>query len=194
MRRRSGWAVFALAIAQGAPAGADTSLEVGRACKPVVPQVTVKLVNEGELSAGYQLLVSYDEAGSAPFRDDTFSRTGVRYSGCDIKDGRCISTRKRYEKRFEGMREQSIQLRKIGKWVVGSGGNHLLGGVRWYGPSYPDRVKVTCDLANSDTHTACILDSVEYTPNAATSGDDGLEPKVGGHDQCQPNEPRPLTV
>lgn len=193
VHRKSRWAFFALAIAYGAPVGADTSLEVERACKPVVPQVIVKLVNPAELRAGYQLLVSYDEAGSAPFSDETFSRTNVRYSGCDIRDRRCISSRMRYERRFEGLRQQSIQLRKNGRWVTGSESN-LLGGVQWYGPSYPDRVRVTCDLSTSDARTACNLDSVEYTPNPATSGADELKPNIGKQDQCQPKERRPLTV
>jgi len=184
VRQKSRWAFFVLAIACGTPVGADTSLEVERACKPVVPQVMVKLLNHGELGAGYQLLVSYDEAGSAPSSRETFSKNS-RSSGCDVKDGRCISSRARYENRLEGFRQQSIQLRKIGRWVTGPESN-LLGGVLWYGPSYPDRVKITCDLSNSDARTACILDSVEYTPNPATSGDDGLRPQVRRHDQCQP--------
>ena len=192
MRHKSRWVFFAMAIAYGTPVGADTSLEVERACKPVVPQVMVKFLNQGELSAGYQLFVSYDEAGSAPFSRETFSKDS-RSSGCDVKDGRCISSRARYENRLEGLRQQSIQLRKIGRWVTGPESN-LLGGVQWYGPSYPDRVKITCDLAISDARTACVLESVEYTPNPATSGDDGQTPKMGRFDQCQPKERRPSTV
>lgn len=182
-----------MAIVYGTPVGADTSLEVDRACKPVVPQVIVKLLNQSELRAGYQLFVSYDEAGSAPFSKETFSRGGIRHSGCEIKDGRCISSRMRYETRLDGLRQQSIQLRKMGGWATGSESN-LLGGVQWYGPSYPDRVKITCDLAISDARTACVLNSVEYTPNPATSGDDGQTPKMTRFDQCQPKGPRPSTV
>jgi hypothetical protein len=192
-RKKSRWAFFAMAIVYGTPVGADTSLEVDRACKPVVPQVIVKLLNQSELRAGYQLFVSYDEAGSAPFSKETFSRGGIRHSGCEIKDGRCISSRMRYETRLEGLRQQSIQLRKMGGWVTGSESN-LLGGVLWYGPSYPDRVNITCDLSDSDARTACILDSVEYTPNPATSGDDGLKPQVRRHDQCQPKSSKPSPV
>jgi hypothetical protein len=186
-------AFFAVAIVCGSPVGADTSLEVERACKPVVPQVHVKLVNSGELRPGYQLFVQYDEAGSEPFSDETFSRVGIRHSGCDIKGGLCISSRMRYEKRLEGLRQQSIQLRKSGGWVTGSESN-LLGGVLWYGPSFPDRVKITCDLNVSDARTTCVLDSVEYTPNPETSGDDGQKPKMGRNDQCQPKGRRPLPV
>ena len=191
-RRNSRWAFIAIVSALGTPAGADTSLEVERACKPVVPQVAVKFLNKGELRAGYQLFVRYDEAGSTPFSRETFSKDS-RSSGCDIKDGRCISSRMRYEKRLEGLRQQSIQLLKSGGWVTGAKSN-LLGGVQWYGPSYPDRVNITCDLVNSDARTACILDSVEYTSNPATSGNDGLSPKMGRFDQCQPTGSRPLTV
>jgi hypothetical protein len=186
-------ALFAMAIVYGAPVGADTSLEVERACKPVFPQVHVTLVNHGELRPGYQLFLQYDEAGSAPFSSETFGRAGIRSSGCDVKDGRCVSSRARYEKRLEGLRQQSIQLRKIGGWVPGSESN-LLGGVLWYGPSYPDRVKITCDLAVSDARTACVVDSVEYTPNPATSGNDGRKPEMGRYDQCQPKGSRPLPV
>lgn len=191
-RRKSRWAFFAMAIAFGTPVGADTSLEVERACKPVVPQVMVKLLNQGELRAGYQLFVGYDEAGSAPFSHETFSKAS-RSSGCNIKDGRCISSRARYETRLEGLRQQSIQLQKSGGWATGSESN-LLGGVQWYGPSYPDRVRITCDLANSDARTACILDSVEYAANPATSGADGQNPKIRRFDQCQPKGRRPSTV
>lgn len=190
--KKSRWALFAMAIAFGTPVGADTSLEVERACKPVVPQVMVKLLNQGELRAGYQVFVGYDEAGSAPFSHETFSKAS-RSSGCNIKDGRCISSRARYETRLEGLRQQSIQLQKSGGWATDSESN-LLGGVQWYGPSYPDRVKITCDLAISDTRTACVLDSVEYAPNPATSGDDGQTPKMGRFDQCQPKGRRPSTV
>jgi len=186
-------AFFAVAIVYGAPVGADTSLEVERACKPVVPQVHVTLLNHGEVRPGYQLFVRYDEAGRTPFSNETFGGGDIRSSGCDIKDGRCISSRMRYEKRLEGLRQQSIQLRKSGGWVTGSE-NNLLGGVLWYGPSYPDRVKMTCDLTVSDARTACVLDSVEYTPNPATSGDDGQKPKMGRHDQCQPRGLRPQPV
>lgn len=193
VRQKVKWAFYALAIVYGAPVGADTSLEVERSCKPVVPQVHVTFVDHEELRPGYQLFVRYDESGSAPFDDKNFSRGSIRSSFCDINDGRCISSRMRYEIRFEGFRQQSIQLRKSGEWVTDSHGN-LLGGVQWYGPSYPDRVKITCDLAISDARTACILDSVEYTPNPATSGNDGLSPKIVRHDQCQPTGPRPLPV
>lgn len=186
------WAFYALLVAFATPVGADTSLQVERACKPVVPQVIVKFTNYGELRAGYQLFISYDEAGSTPFSSETFSKDS-RSSGCDVKDGRCISSRARYEKRFEGLRQQSIQMRKIGRWATGSESN-LLGGVQWYGPSYPDRVKITCDLAVSDARAACVLDSVEYTPNPETLGDDGQKPKMGGYDQCQPQEALPLQV
>lgn len=181
-----------MVVAFGTPVSADTSLEVERACKPVVPEVMVKFLNQGELRFGYQLFVSYDEAGSAPFSDETFSKDS-RSSGCNIKDGRCISSRMRYEMRLEGFRQQSIQLRKIGGWTTGSESN-LLGGVQWYGPSYPDRVKITCDLAISDVRTACVLGSVEYTPNPATSGDDRQNPKMGRFDTCQPKGRRPSTV
>jgi hypothetical protein len=192
-RRRAGWAICAWAIVQGAPVGADTSFGVERACKPVVPQVIVNLVNPTELRAGYQLLVRYDEAGSAPFSNETFGRINVRSSGCDVKDGRCIGSRARYERRFEGPRNQSIQLRKMGGWVTESESN-LLGGVQWNGPSYPDQVKITCDLANSNPQTACKLDNIEYTPNPSTSGRDGLEPSMGRHDKCKPIKSTPVMV
>jgi len=193
VRRRSVWAICAFAIIHGAPAGADTSLEVERACKPVVPQVIVTFVNPGELRAGYQLLVHYHEAGSAPLSDETFKRANGRFSGCDVEDARCISSRARYERRLEGLREQSIQLHKIGGWVTESESN-ILGAVDWYGPSYPDRVRIMCDLTNSDARTACVVESVEYTPNPSTSGSDGRSPDIGRHDQCQPDETRPLIV
>jgi hypothetical protein len=193
VRQKSRWVFFAMAIVYGTPVGADTSWKVDRACRPVVPQVIVKLLNQSELRAGYHLFVSYDEAGSAPFSKETFNSGGIRHSGCEIKDGRCISSRKRYEMRFEGLRQQSIRLLKSGGWVKGSESN-LLGGVQWYGPSYPDRVKITCDLSSSDARTACILDSVEYTPNPATSGDDRLKPQMSQHDQCQPKASKPSIV
>ncbi len=104
VRQTSQWAFFAMALAYGTPVGADTSLEVERACKPVVPQVMVKFQNHRELGAGYQLLISYDEAGSDPFSRETFSKTS-RISGCDVKDARCISSRARYENRLEGLRQ-----------------------------------------------------------------------------------------
>lgn len=154
---------------------------VARLCKPVSPQITVRLDGAPMPNAFTQLLVRYDEKGSLPFSRETFSHD-VRTSFCDVNGGRCVASRARYESRAEGSRYQSIQLRKMV-----AEGNPIVGGVRWSGPSYPDHVTISCNLAISDARTACTIVDIVYSPEGSGSLGNGTLENVRRHDQCRPD-------
>ena len=168
--------LMALPVCLASTATADTSLEVERVCRPVVAQINVEPVQGSFAEDGISIWIQYDEKGSDPFGKNTFSRN-VRNSSCEFVNGRCASSRMRYERRVESSRRQSIQL-----WSnkVNGSGNKLIGGVQWKGPSYPDRIWIECDLANPNPEMACKIKFLEYTPEAKPTSN------MRRHDKCRP--------
>lgn len=153
-------------------------------CKPVVPQIAV--FHGGTANQFRQLHIMYDEIGSSPFSDDGFTKN-ARHTGCEIVDERCIASRMRYEVSSEGERTQSVQIRGVGGELTEKG-NPILGGVRWNGSSYPDRINIQCNFYESDPRKSCLIVGLDYSADPGTSGDDGEEAHIGPHDQCTPAE------
>ena len=149
-------------------------------CKPVVPQVAIKIDPSGPQPR--DLLIRYDEAGSPPDRREAFSNSNTRSSFCETRGDTCIASRARYELRFEGDRAQSIQIRGMGNGQ----GNPLMGAVQWSGPSYPERIDLDCDFSQTDLRRACRISRLVYDPNPMTSGYNGGKPRSTRHDQCTP--------
>lgn len=84
---------------------------------------------------------------------------------------------------MEGSRSQSIQLRRN---ISGNSKNRIIGGVRWDGPSYPDRVRIGCNLDEADNRKACSITSIEYEKDNSNYGSDGQPAVMSKHDKCQP--------
>ena len=152
------------------------ALEGIRICKPVVPEIEVRFKADSSDPSTNQLLLIYYEEGLER-NNRKKSGSGARYSGCLLEDTSCVGSRARYEIRLEEPREQSIQIR-----TMGSEGNRHVGDLHWSGPSYPDNVKVSCDLSNADPETACDLLSINYS----AFGANGERPEKSRHDKCMP--------
>jgi len=192
MKSRALALILALPLSVAPIAHAAQTVPDERLCKPVVPQVIVDLGSDEVTAGGFGLFISYDEEGGLPFSRETFSRS-PRHTSCTTTSRECIASRARYEIRLDGPRYQSFRIMTM-NMTRGDTTNRLVGGVRWHGPSYPDRVLIACDVNNLDPRTACRLQGVEYTANPTTSGRGGQSP-VGmtRHDQCNPRTESTLT-
>jgi hypothetical protein len=98
-----------------------------------------------------RLMLIYGERGNDPFREGAMER-GQRISGCRTIGSLCISEPARKEFGIAGDREQSLQVR-----LFNGNGNPVIGGVSWYGPLHPSKVRVVCDLRIRDTRTSCAV-------------------------------------
>lgn len=170
-----------LAVSPTLAAQADLASE--RLCKPVVPQFIVRLSSKDIAVDGYDLYIQFDEEGGNPFDRESFTRS-PRHAFCTPKADLCVASRARYEVRHEGNRQQSIRIRSNNQGK----GNRIIGGVRWHGAAYPDKVRVDCNLDEVDTRKSCVIVGLEYTPNPKTSGRDFSDPSTffRRHDRCQP--------
>lgn len=178
----AGLAVSAFAIVSVVGLSAQEGLHSDRLCKPVMPQFEVVLTSSEVPTDGYGLLVWYNEKGASPFEWEAFN-DGLRTELCTTKGTSCIGSRARYEVRHEGARKQSVLIRSNA-----NGSPYMIGGVQWFGPAYPDRVQISCNLDEKDPRKACRVDGLDYAPNPKTSGKNGSSPPSGisRHDQCQP--------
>lgn len=139
MRKGLGMAIgVALLLCAGGAAGAYATW------KPVMPDIVVML--KPDRGKAPSLFLTYNEQGGDPL----IRHPGGRYGACSTDNRRCAMQHARYEFRGEGPRSQSIQVRRFQ-----TGGNPILGGVTWTGPSYPRKVELACDLAVTDTRRAC---------------------------------------
>lgn len=179
--RKTAYKLLGLTPCIGLSACGEIDLDPLRACKPVVPQVIIDFGGRTEVADGFKVLIQYDENVSARSYERGSSRN-VRIASCQVNGGSCISSRARYEWRFEGERVQSIQLRELN-----GNGNPIVGGVRWKGASYPDRVKIVCDMSDLDARRPCVLNAVEYAAAPNHSGEDRKRAIfVERHDKCRP--------
>jgi hypothetical protein len=180
MRGRFSLIVVGLAVTAGVAAWTIASAKTTRICKPVVPQINVDLHAAGRDLNDTNLFIAYDEAGAIPFSRESFTNI-ARYTGCDTNGTRCVASRKRYEFRLEPSRFQSIQI-----ILMNGRGNPIIGGVRWNGPSYPDRVTVNCNLDDQNPSTACKLDQVEYSPSEGYDEKSQKSESIQRFDRCRP--------
>ena len=135
-----------------------SQLEFECTCKPVLPVILVKLKNLEERGDSRQMLLRFDDkTGSDPLNEEDFSRQS-RISSCDIRGNQCIGSRARFERLYVDERKQSIQIR-----LLDNQGNRLIGGVIWEKPAYPDRIFLSCDLAEPDQKMAASF--CEQIPN-----------------------------
>lgn len=177
---RSLYHLAPLALLLAASCGGPSS-PLSRVCKPVVPEVNIDMNSVTQNTEGLKLAILYDEEGSPPFTRDTFTNN-ARFSACTTVNGKCTSSRLRYEIKASFERYQSIQLRKIGP-----GDNAVVGAIRWKGPSYPDRIEMVCDLDNPKIRRACKLGALHYKPSHETSGKGGNMPSdTRTNDSCTP--------
>jgi hypothetical protein len=123
--------------------------------RPVMPEFVIDLRSSAGSEKPKQLLLTYYEAGSDPFRSGRPFATDRRFSGCDVTGALCIAGPARHEFRTESPRRQSLQIRKL----TGTG-NPIIGGLIRTGPSYPKRVKVVCDLGTADPRQACAIEDI----------------------------------
>jgi hypothetical protein len=150
-----------------------------RYCKPVVPQINVNFINKNSDLGFKTLLLYYDEKGSSPFSQKIEAET-MRLSSCSINGERCKGTRARYELRIEKPRFQSVRI--LG--MTGKGNNPLIGGVRWNGPSYSDRIDIECNVKDQNPTTSCRVRNIYNSADADVVGED--ERVRREFDQCYP--------
>jgi hypothetical protein len=169
-----------LALGPTLAAQGDLRADLGseRLCRPVVPQFVTTLSSAGTEVAGYSLWIQFDENGSQPYMDETFSRS-PRFSSCETVGDTCVGSRARYEVRHEGVQHQSIRIRSNGN------GSRVIGAVRWHGQAYPDRVRIACNLDEPDIREACTLEGLDYAPDPETLGRNFSKPSRS-HDFCKP--------
>jgi hypothetical protein len=153
---------------------------ITRLCKPVVPQVIVDLGEAGKAKDGRSLFVQYRETTPAPFSQKPSIGT-PRFTSCQIKNGRCKASRKRYEVRPEGMRYQSVEL-----YLMDGKAHHVPNRVQWKGSAYPDRVTMRCDLDKSGQPTGCALIEVAHIAELSNPREDREEAAIRRNDKCQP--------
>lgn len=151
-----------------------------RLCKPVVPQIIVDLKDEGKTKDGKSLFLQYREAISDPLATITTTNL-ARFSGCGIRDGRCVSARARYEVRTESSRYQSISV-----FLVDGKRHASPSTITWEGPAYPDRVTMRCSLNDAGQPTGCKLIKLDYLAEQSNAHADKAEAANRRHDKCQP--------
>ena len=108
----------------------------------------------------------------------------VRFSDCDIYDGSCVGSRKRFEFRPEASRRQGIRI--LGMGDTGrkgrtDRGHPIIGNVHWHGEAYPSRVTIDCDLENLDLAEACRVAKVENR----LAQSELIWSESSPHDQCR---------
>jgi len=152
----------------------DTLDASKRLCKPVVPEIVIDWKTSSETAEKRRLILTYNEGGVIPGKDAA-ARGNARHSVCATKGSTCIAERARFEIRTEPERRQSIKILELNG--VTDIPNPTIGNIQWTGPSYPDRVLITCDADKVSGSDACALDRLEYVPDR-----DG----ENSHDQCSP--------
>lgn len=151
-----------------------------RLCKPVVPQVIVELGEAGKTKDGKSLFIQYREAAADPLRPNS-STDSVRFSSCDIVQGRCIGARARYEMRWEPTRKQSLSV-----YLIDGKMHATPSTITWNGPAYPDRVTLRCNVGSEGQPTGCRLNKLEYLAELSNPDEDKAEANIRRNDKCQP--------
>lgn len=157
-----------------------------RLCKPVVPQVIVELGEAGKTKYGKSLFIQYREAVADPLRPNS-STDSVRFSSCDIVQGRCIGARARYEMRMESARKQSLSV-----YLIDGKPRTSPSTIMWNGPAYPDRVTLRCNVGSEGQPTGCRLTKLEYLAELSNAHADKAEASIRRNDKCQPTLSRLL--
>jgi hypothetical protein len=132
-----------------------TSFAARNAWRPVAPEFVIDLGFSESGEKPKELILTYGEAGSDPFRSGRPFAPDRRISSCVTTGALCVAEPARHELRTEGPRRQSLQIRNMN-----GTGNPIIRGLVWTGPSYPKRVKVVCDLGTPEPRKACAIEDI----------------------------------
>lgn len=135
-----------LLVTAGATAAALPSL-----VHPAMPAFVIDTKANGKAVPAPNLMVIYADRGSDPFRARGMA-PDQHIASCQGDGARCSTYPAIDQFRLTGTRAKSVTVR-----LFNGEGNPIIGGLRWQSGRFPDRVRLTCDLAIADPRRACAL-------------------------------------